>query len=289
MKKITLTLSILSSLAVVSACSTTAESGGSITESDNILASDALKTAMMAEVDVSKAIALGNVFLYSYGDKLEDSAKWRRRFNVASLLFGAYTGIGAGLDVHSDNLVVTTALGALMPQIEPQFQTNGSPETIGTAVTKTACVIRAAQPALKSEIIVRRSNLERYARLNSDRTDVNSALASYDSLAETIRSGYISVYINYSVNSVPPQISASSVTSAVSGGGNATPTTPDADEKSNSNLNIFLEGQSKNRYNFISLSKSASMTSAEAKENAAYLSGFIDGVSDSIATCVDGA
>ncbi|WP_017932297.1 hypothetical protein [Robiginitomaculum antarcticum] len=237
-------------------------------ESNNVLQGDGLQTSMMADVDVPGAVRLGNVFLLSYGEKMQDSAHWRRRFNIASLLFGAYTGIGAGLDVHTDNLVVSTALGALMPQLEPQFQTSGSPETIGTAVTKTACVVRAAQPAISAEILSKRGSLALYQDSNPDNPDVNAALSAYENLAEAIRSGYISVYINYSVASVPPQINAGDVAAAM--------TPQQGDNKGN-----FVPGGMG-----IPL---AVLSDDEAQNEASYLKGFVDGVSNSVSTCVSAA
>ena len=193
----------------LTACSTIATSTNENSDTWSALSKD--------PVSIGAAINGARVVLRDYDKKLSGADKTRRGFNLATIASTTYTAVGAALNVHNHNLIASTALTAILPSIEDNVQSHGSPETLGSAMTKTQCIVRAGSLALEPETLGAVSILRLKTKESGSGTylEERAALAEYEAIAYQIVSGYGQVYIDYASNRTPARLSAENLTQAL--------------------------------------------------------------------------
>lgn len=187
---------------LLTACSTTSISNSS--------KSDTWSALSQEPISIGAAINGARVILRDYDKKLSGADKTRRSFNLATIASTTYTAVGAALNVHNHNLIASTALTSILPSIEDNLQAHGSPETLGSAMTKTQCIIRAGSLAMEPTALAAYSTVKLKIEAGSPGTLVaeRAAIAAYNAIGNQIVSAYGQVYIDYSVNRTPAQLDA---------------------------------------------------------------------------------
>jgi hypothetical protein len=197
-------------------------------------------------VSIGAAINGARSVLKDYDKKLSGADRTRRGFNLATIASTTYTAVGAALNVHNHNLIASTALTTILPSIEENVQPHGSPETLGSAMTKTQCIVRAGSLAMEPTALGAYSTL----KLKTDNAPLNryaserAAVTAYNAIGNQIVSAYGQVYIDYAVNRTPAQLDAKGLTEKLGKiTQKETEAEADASEAQTNKKGLFANGQ----------------------------------------------
>ncbi len=209
-------LSLLVSITtIMTACQTSPKPSG---QPRTQASSNIWEALSMDPVSIGAAVNGARVILANYDQKLGRADKTRRGFNLASIAAVTYTSVGAALNVHNHNLIASTAMSAILPQVEENMQSHGSPETLGSAMTKTQCIVQAGNLALAPDTLRAAELIRRVAKKApaSSFNEAKSALFAYERVKNHIVSGYGQVYIDYAANRTPAQLDKGALSTALS-------------------------------------------------------------------------
>jgi len=120
-------------------------SGCSTTPKQKIENNSRSKILTTEPESVGASLAAGRDILAAYSKQLASAQRTRRGINLGVIGTGLYTAIAAGTGAHLHNIVASTAIGGALQLAEPNLQNNGSPESLGSAMVKTVCIIRAGE------------------------------------------------------------------------------------------------------------------------------------------------
>lgn len=153
---------------------------------------------------IGAAINVGREILISYQTELDKAQSVRKTINLGVIATALYTAIGLGTGVHLGNIVVSTALAGALKLAEPNFQPNGSPESLGSAMSKTICILRAAEVTQHSE------NLAAVQKLVANGGDY-VVLNEYESLKSIVLSSIMQVNIDQAISNTPALLDGAKV------------------------------------------------------------------------------
>lgn len=171
---------------------------------------------------IKDVITAGQQILSAYDARLSSAQNVRRRVNLGIIATGLYTAIAAGTGAHMHNIVTSTAIGGALKLIEPNLQSEGSPESLGSAAVKTVCVLRAADPVLnisQSFDVLKKAKSETTTDA-SLKGKITLTSFKYNNVKSSVWNSILTIYFDQSSSSTPALVDHAAIVTVLSAGQN---------------------------------------------------------------------